>query len=665
MTSTQWAYLGPLGRLRSVPNPAPAVTTARTRARSELTTLGGLVYAQRAPRSRAAWEIAHTWCAPDSLAHLTACADGALPGPLYLYTGDAARTNLLPADVAAPCQAGTTSLGSVAGTVAVGMPSGVEVLTGVVQQAAVGAWSRTIPLRPGVGYVLSAWGSAAGALIEWRSVSAAGVPVASGTLSAVAEGTGFYGAVALVPDPGVGLQVRLAAGSRTVGGLRLVEGTRVQDGPMIATNLATNPSFEATSGTVEVRRNRSLTPMPYRDAVAGAAWFPEWGTGGSGASAYSASSGPDGVPYFGMTWGVAGTGPTRLRLTGQNTQGIPVTVGEAVPVSVDVASNHPGGVRIAWDWYNDTTYVASGAGAFVVPSADIASPTRVSATTNAAPAGANRLILYVYCSLPAVGTYIRATRLLVGDEGAFFAPGLPSPDSDVTPSWTGTANASASVLTGVGVRGLVAGINRAPVSSAQWAAAGSRSLRVIRTAAGDSYVGVPFTLEAGRTYTLVITSRTPAPLATLGNVTVQENGGSNRGTATVIPSGTIMSGEQQWRATFTLPPDWHTSTRVNLRTGATVGDSIWWDNLAVIEGEYTGPWFDGSHAPAGTYATWDGAPDASPSTLRRVPDDVVTPGWAPGRGVPQVVVDDPTETLQLVTDREILADYTVTIREVG
>lgn len=39
--------------------------------------------------------------------------------------------------------------------------------------------------------------------------------------------------------------------------------------------------------------------------------------------------------------------------------------------------------------------------------------------------------------------------------------------------------------------------------------------------------------------------------------------------------------------------------------------------------------------------------------------------WLPGQGVPQVVVDDPAETLQLVTAGRIAADYSITLREVG
>lgn len=39
--------------------------------------------------------------------------------------------------------------------------------------------------------------------------------------------------------------------------------------------------------------------------------------------------------------------------------------------------------------------------------------------------------------------------------------------------------------------------------------------------------------------------------------------------------------------------------------------------------------------------------------------------WLPGQGVPEVVVDDLSETLQLVTAGRVAADYSVTIREVG
>ena len=101
-------------------------------------------------------------------------------------------------------------------------------------------------------------------------------------------------------------------------------------------------------------------------------------------------------------------------------------------------------------------------------------------------------------------------------------------------------------------------------------------------------------------------------------------------------------------------------------SGAIVLSEGDWDCFAILEGEYTGPWFDGSNPPSGTYASWDGAPDASTSTLRQIPADAVWPGWTPGRGVPQVVVDDPSETVSaascLGAPRRAQA---YTLREVG
>lgn len=219
-------YLGPLGRLRAVPLVQRGAAGQVSRASATFETLGGRRYVQRAPRGPRDWGLSlGERRDPSVVAHLAACASGALPGPLYLYAMDAALTNLLPADVAAPCQAGTTALGSVAGTVAVGMPSGVETLTGVVQQATVGAWSAVVPVRASTSYSLSAWATATGAAVEWRTVTTAGAQVATGTLSAAAVTGAYRGAVSIAAGATVaGVQVRTSVGTRTVGGLRLTEG---------------------------------------------------------------------------------------------------------------------------------------------------------------------------------------------------------------------------------------------------------------------------------------------------------------------------------------------------------------------------------------------------------------------------------------------------------
>src|SRR5690606_1231818 len=51
--------------------------------------------------------------------------------------------------------------------------------------------------------------------------------------------------------------------------------------------------------------------------------------------------------------------------------------------------------------------------------------------------------------------------------------------------------------------------------------------------------------------------------------------------------------------------------------------------------------------------------------VRLIAGTTLPEAWHPGQDVPQVVVDDPTETLQLVTADRVAADYSITLREVG
>ena len=217
--------LGPLGGLREVPLVQRGVSVQASRGESSFVTLGGRAVIQRSSRAPRSWAMSlGQWREPADVAYLTACADGSIPGSLYLHTQDAALTNLLPSDVAAPCRTGTVALGSVAGAVPVGMAGGAVPSSGVVQQATAGAWSATIPVRQ-VAHTLSAWASAAGSALTWRTVNAAGAQAATGTLTGAAVSGGFRASTTFTPGAtAVGVQVRIPAGSLVVGGLRLTEG---------------------------------------------------------------------------------------------------------------------------------------------------------------------------------------------------------------------------------------------------------------------------------------------------------------------------------------------------------------------------------------------------------------------------------------------------------
>lgn len=223
--TTQWAWIGPLGSLRKIPNPAPGLTVQRARRRADFTVLDGTLRTQAAPHAPRTWALAHTWHSAETIAWLAALAEEAIPGPHMLYTADAAALNLLPSALAAPCRMGTAALGATAGQVPVVIDGAPVPMTGVVQQPTAGAWSQTVALRPSLSYTLSAWATATGATVEWRTVTAAGAQVATGTLSAAVVAGGYRGTLTIAAGATVaGIQLRTSAGPRTVGGIRLTEG---------------------------------------------------------------------------------------------------------------------------------------------------------------------------------------------------------------------------------------------------------------------------------------------------------------------------------------------------------------------------------------------------------------------------------------------------------
>lgn len=225
-------FLGPLGALREIPCPKVGRTVETSRGGSERVALGGVRVVQKSARAPRTWALElGSWSAPEQVAYLAACASGVVPGPLFLHLGEAAQTNMLPASFAAPGSMGLTSLGAVGATVGVVLPLvGLVQSTSATQPAVVGAWSSTIPVRPSVALTLSAWASAAGAAVAWRTVNAAGAQVATGTVTAAALSGGFRGSSAFTPaSTVVGIQIRLPAGALRVGGLRLTEGAHTSE----------------------------------------------------------------------------------------------------------------------------------------------------------------------------------------------------------------------------------------------------------------------------------------------------------------------------------------------------------------------------------------------------------------------------------------------------
>ena len=169
-------------------------------------------------------------------------------------------------------------------------------------------------------------------------------------------------------------------------------------------NLATNPTLTDPYGTIavpDIQTNRAKVPRP----ASGNVWSAAWGTGGAGTTAYM-------YQLIKATWTTAATGGySRVRANfSTGVSWIPVTPGETITVSVDIASNRS--ARIAFDFNLGASWVSSVASLWGAVSTDVANPSRI-ARTGTVPAGVDRVIVFAEVQTPGVGDWIAAGRLQV------------------------------------------------------------------------------------------------------------------------------------------------------------------------------------------------------------------------------------------------------------
>ena len=202
-------------------------------------------------------------------------------------------------------------------------------------------------------------------------------------------------------------------------------------------NLATNPRLTDPYGTIavpDIQTNRATVPRP----ASGNAWSVAWGTGGAGTTAYM-------YQLIKATWTTAPTGGTfRVRPnfpTGVSV--IPVTPGETITVSADIASNRS--ARIAVDFNLGASWVSSVASSWGAVSTDVANPSRLARTVKI-PANVDRVIFFAEAQSPGVGDWIAAGSLRVGEGSEYFDGDTVSPDPAQVYGWAGTTNASTSYL---------------------------------------------------------------------------------------------------------------------------------------------------------------------------------------------------------------------------
>lgn len=187
-------------------------------------------------------------------------------------------------------------------------------------------------------------------------------------------------------------------------------------------------------------------------------------------------------------------------------------------------------------------------------------------------------------------------------------------------------NPSFEAATGGVPNGVSAG-SATVAQSTDWAASGSYSARITPTGAtndtrlslGGDTGGFRLGMQAGKTYTILGTCRLVTPqLGSLHSRARTITAFYRDATGVYIETRSApapnLAGETDLRVTLTIPVD-ATEAFVRLYNGATAGNGdVWWDDAAVIEGVYTGDYFDGSTQPsAGVVYTWSGATDGSVS----------------------------------------------------
>lgn len=383
------------------------------------------------------------------------------------------------------------------------------------------------------------------------------------------------------------------------------------------TNSFTNPSFEGAGATIEYRRNLTANPLT-----------------GASTDLMSMTRGTiatvSGGARFTVTDATAADAAQRFGQVSGNA--IAVTPGDTISVSLDVGvSSRAGQTFVAQAFFQDASNVLVGS---VIRSGSVTPATgayeRVAIEGLTVPAGAAKISWEVGIGgtgARAVGDTFQARNVLV--ERAvqalpFFYGGGASPDADMTVAWAGAANASQSVMSAVTVPGVTVARGFL-VRSRRWAKSGTYSMRLIPDHRTPGVSNVAAVISGMPTFaTHIVTSYLAAPMTgegldmagmVLRNQNPPPRASSQRPNA---------AGEFEHR--FITQ---EATGNIELWGARFGGGDIWFDMMAVVPGEYSGPAFSGS-TPG---ARWDGAPNASTSTyVRPLQTEMAAGPWMSGEG---------------------------------
>ncbi|NJI60941.1 fibronectin type III domain-containing protein [Microbacterium oxydans] len=413
------------------------------------------------------------------------------------------------------------------------------------------------------------------------------------------------------------------------GGVSLSVAFGDPDSPVIdLTNVVSNPSFEAASGNVEVKRNYALTPFGTA-VLPGYASYPssnpalESNTGGvnlDGVSALPVAGHPSNATYLTIPAGAAPGGGAVIASglpAGDYVVSMLVNRRNGPTTQMQLALRGSAGIGLArtfpfdvWTEVRETVTVTAAQAPGVIGwrSVNVVDPTQSNfriANMQVAPAGQQ---------IP---------------QGALVISGAKSGyDPDLTSAWIGTAEASPSVLRGVGVAGVSSSVGVAAVRSSQWAKEGQYSLRLIAKSPTSAVEWANITLpaNAGARGTLVITRRQTAPITGPVWTTAIGRVYWNPSPQTFSPAAPNAAGETELRVYSATALS---GSNVILPHGGLAGTAdVWYDLATVVPGvSYAGPAFSGDTGQVEVggverRTVWNGAPHASSSSTAALPQTV-------------------------------------------
>ena len=396
-------------------------------------------------------------------------------------------------------------------------------------------------------------------------------------------------------------------------------------------NRIVDPSFETSGIPVQVRRNGQ--PNPKTVGAEDSVYVSVTGT-----AAFSEGLVPrvvDGHEFTPRRNTCTGTGTTRI---GLNKAGFSVPEGVTTIVAMDVY------IPSSYSWGDNT-------GAFICrdnpnndsEAADILSYDgtlipdqwcRVWVRFRPKPGRTVTNVYFTPSGTPVVDQWWEWTRVIEDPTGEAYFDGDFVPSEEFTSLWEGEVDNSTSALYGTShYQGQPAVNLSSGFLTSTWAKSGSRSICIMPTAnLNDTHVhvggdtgGLRLGMLPGKTYTAMVTIRLVAPITgelheRARTITVHHKTADSAYGELLSDPAPNLPGEHEIRFTFTIPED-ATEAFIRLYHGGSAGNGlVWFDDFLLVDGVYTGPYFDGSsgelqYENQAATTRWGGLENLSTSVL--------------------------------------------------